>query len=284
VTVALCARAGPAERAQAAALLDAVFVTPRGRAPSFAERFPAAFADDGTSAVLVATEADEVAACAVVRLRRWAQPGGALASLGGICTHPAYRGRGLASALVQEAERVAAAWGARDFVLWTAQPAFYQRLGWIVDDPGHFGMLERLRIRDVSDPVTVEPVARVWAEIEEIRGRGAGGVLTRVALDYHTLPFPARTVECVLAKGGAYALVGVEGDSAYVYEVEGDPQAFGGLWSAVAARHGVVRINDRPGSASWAWLEAHAEVAWRPAPLALWKGERRAYIPFLDRL
>jgi hypothetical protein len=45
-----------------------------------------------------------------------------------------------------------------------------------------------------------------------------------------------------------------------------------------------VRINDRPGSASWSWLQAQAEVEWTSVPLALWKGERRAYVPFLDRI
>lgn len=271
------------ERAQALALLDAVFVAPGARNPSFAERFPAVLAGDGTASLLTARRAGRVAACVAVKLRPWDDGHGLLAMVGGVCTDPAYRGQGLATHLLHEAEAAAA--GVADLVLWTTQPGFYERRGWMSEDAGRLGTLRGVPAG--TGEVRVLAAADAVDDAEAIRARWAGGGVRRRREDYRTVPFPARWVECVIAgagDAGAYALLGVDGASAYVYEVVGDPGEFLPLWSDLARRHVNVRINDRPGTGSWAWLEAHATVDWTPAPLALWKGRRREYVPYLDRI
>lgn len=70
-----------------------------------------------------------------------------LGGIGSVATHPDYRGRGFAEALVQERERYMAQHATPLGLLFTAIPEFYTRLGWFVLPMRQF----EFELRDLPD-------------------------------------------------------------------------------------------------------------------------------------
>ena len=272
-------------------LLDRVFVLPKQRAPSFAARYPAVCASGDRSDVWVIKEHGVVTACAAVKYRTWRTMDRSfrLAMIGGVCTDPAARGRGMASQLLAHADMAARERWSEATVLWTTSGPFYERLGWALDDPGLFGKVGGWRGADraTAGRLSVGPPTACADQIERIRSAWLGEGIAREAVDYAAIPFPARSVDCLIADVSdhrAYALVGREGPRGYVYEAVGSAQAFRSLWTGVCDRYPEVYVNDHAGGETARWLNEHAHVEWQQRPLAMWRGTPRCSVPFFDRL
>jgi predicted N-acetyltransferase YhbS len=272
-------------------LLDRVFIAPQGRWPSFANRFSSVLTLDGASSAWVIRDAGAIAACVLVKRRTFVLCGTAfeLAMIGGVCTDPAVRGRGLASQLVERATAFENQRGTATSVLWTNIAPFYERLGWQAEDTAVFGMLRSLL--ELPPPVgweieIVRPGVAVQ-RLDQIRCSWLKSCIRRTPGDYSAIPLPAESVECLIAGGEApmaYALVGKRGETGYVYEVVGAPEAFADLWATIHHRFSTLYVNEDANSPTRRWLHRHAQVEWIPQALAMWQGRPRGYVPYLDRI
>lgn len=280
-----------ADRADLRALLDRIFVAGQQRSPSFAERFPALFTPQGGSRAWVIKDHHTIVSCLFIKRRRWmaADHSMELAMIGGVCTDPSWRGRGLASRLLTHVELIGREAPIATKVLWTTTSVFYERRGWQGDDPGLLGTVHD----GAGLPKTIgytlwvgSPTVAV-RRVESIRREWLTTGVVREDGDYATIPFPAQSVECLIVagvEGEAYALVGARLGIGYVYETVGAPQAFAFLWRSIRGRYATVYINDCSGSQTMRWLSAHAQVEWQPKPLAMWQGQGRCYVPYFDRI
>lgn len=280
----------PAELPALVGLLDEEFIFSKRRSLSLARRFPAALHAQNCPNILVACRGDLVAASIVIKRFGWITPErnwrGAMIGL--VYTRPAERGQGLASQLLRAAEEKLRADGTDFAVLWTAQPGFYRRLGWVSADCGVFGTYA-----SAGGAAAGCTVADAGA-IEDLRLRGRGGYMARDSASYATLPPPVERLELLASPGGeSYAIYGVQADCAYVYEFGGAPSGYAALWQDICVAPRTVYVNERRGSASQQWLAATAGIAWRDQALAMWltlvnpDSERyyaRWYIHYLDRI
>ena len=278
---------GAADYAQAIALLDRVFVAPRQRPPSVAVRFPWISARDARGNAWTLNELGVVTACLLVKCRRWASGGGGVevAMIGGVCTDPAARGRGLASELMRHVQDALDAAGIETQVLWTTMPRFYERLGWRRDESGLLGTLGVYSGPRPKAQVSRGSPAASFERLARIRGECLGEGVGRHRDDWASIPFPAQSVECVRAladDGEAYGLVGRAGSSAYVYEVVGPTSVVGAVWADIRDRYSTVLVNERRDGPMVRWLAANAAVDWRPGATAMWRGAARFYVPFFD--
>lgn len=280
----------PAELPALVGLLDEEFIFSKRRSLSLARRFPAALRAQNCPNILVACRGDQIAASIVIKRFGWITPErnwrGAMIGL--VYTRPAERGQGLASQLLRAAERKLRADGTDFAVLWTAQPEFYRRLGWVSADCGIFGTYAS------AGGAAAGCTPADAGAIEDLRSRVPGGHIAPDSASYGTLPPPAERVELRASPGGAsYAIYGVHADRAYVYEFGGAPSGYAALWQDICVAPRTVYINERRGSASHQWLLRLPEISWRDQALAMWlpladpDGERcyaRWYIPYLDRI
>lgn len=282
------------------AMLDQEFVTGRGRRISLQQRYPRVFQDAASTEFLVCyDQASPVSALAVQHFA-W-QLGGTgyrVAMLGLVATHPAWRGKGCASLLLQQAQRQLHETDCDFGLLWTAQPAFYERQGWLRRTGGVMGAYQcPPGASTTAANVTTTPASECPAqELEALRQTFCEGPVARTALHYATLPLPAEEVVVLrCADGGqqAYALVGVAAGTAYVYEMVGAVPLFARIWLAACQRWQKFVINDQEGSASWAWFQGHVAVQWQPKALGMWlplSGRAGALqradwqLPFFDRI
>jgi predicted N-acetyltransferase YhbS len=274
----------PAELPELVAKLDAEFISGRGRSVSLATRFPLLFAAAGANNVWTIRDDGRIAAALVIRPFDWVDHGRQFhaAMIGMVWTEPALRGTGLASRLLEHAARVLN--GTADFaVLWTAQPDFYTRLGWIARDHASFGEIEGGNGVASGEPVAFESVRKYWE------------ILPQRALRAHDwqppLPLPATAIE-MFVSGSAYAIAGRQGGKLFCHEFVGDPADFPGLFGRLRASCATLYFNERSGSQAHVWL-AQNGVAWQGKPLAMWIALRDRnslaaaggwYIPWLDRI
>lgn len=280
----------PAELPALVALLDAEFIFSKGRRISLARRLPTALHADNCANILLACRGDEIAACVVVKRFEWITPGrnwsGAMIGL--VCTRAAARGQGLATQLLRAAQDMLRADGTAFAVLFSAQPAFYRRLGWIGADCGVFGTYAAAG----GDAGHCAPTdAR---SIETMRAREQGAHMARDGASYRTLPLPAERLEMRASIGSpAYAIYGVQADRAYVYEFGGEPSGRAALWQDICAAATTVHINERRGSPSAQWFAHIPGIAWREQSLAMWLPLAKPacarhfgdwYIPYIDRI
>jgi hypothetical protein len=184
-------------------------------------------------------------------------------------------------------------------VLWTAQPGFYARLGWVAADGGMLGEVAggMATMNPATDATTV-PVANADPlSLERIRLRWLTSMSLRRPEDYRQLPIPAESVDVLwlnmVHQHAAYALLGSAGDSGIIYEMVGDEKNFPTLFSQVCTTYRHVLVNDCRGSASHRWLAQHTDIAWQDKPLAMWLALsdkldmariKRWYIPYFDRI
>lgn len=300
--MSLVARAAtPADLARIVPQLDEQFVFGKGRRISLAKRFPTVYCAENIGNLFVLEENGEILSSLVCKRFEWQRAGGHWrgAMIGAVYTRPARRGEGLASRLLDTAAKSLRD-GGNDFaVLWTDQPVFYARLGWISADRGVLGEIE-------NAPGAAEPhgsVARMPApsadpaHIERIRRYGGDCLTARRAGDYRQLPPPAEAVDILTWSAGgdqaAYALVGNYGDTSVLYELMGHPGGFFPLWHEVCRPRRRIIANDVSDSPSQRWLAQNTGLVWQPKPLAMWRPlsaqvdmARVAdwYIPYFDRI
>lgn len=272
------------------ALLDEEFVVSRGRSVSLAERFPAALHADNCANILLACRGGEIAAALAIRRFDWITPGRTWrgAMIGLVYTRASARGQGLATQLlVAAAEQLRAA--GEDFaVLYSAQPGFYTRLGWMSADCGVLGTFAG------TGGIAAGCTATDTGTIEALRLRHPRAHLARSAASYRTLPLPAERLEMRASPdAAAYAIYGVQAARAYVYEFGGAAAGFAALWQDICATARTVYINERRGSTLQRWLADIPGISWSEQALALWLplGAKAKpapfadwYIPFLDRI
>jgi len=280
----------PAELPALVALLDEEFIFSKGRRISLARRLPTALHADNCANILLACRGEAIAACVVVKRFDWVTPERSWrgAMIGLVYTRAAERGQGLATQLLRAAQDMLRADGTAFAVLFSAQPAFYRRLGWISADCGLFGTY-------AGTAGTAEHCTPADARtIETMRMREQGPHMARDSASYRSLPLPAERLEIRTSIGAAaYAIYGVQADRAYVYEIGGEPSGRAALWQDVRAAATTVYINDRRGSPSAQWFAHIPGISWRDQALAMWLPLAKPacarhfgdwYIPYLDRI
>jgi predicted N-acetyltransferase YhbS len=275
------------------ALVDDVFVRSRGLSRSLATRYPDILADNRARNIFVACMSSRVVGITATRRVAWRAGGaeGRAAAVGLVATDPAYRGRGIASAVLRAVVEGLAVDETSAAVLWTGQPAFYRRLGWQLADPGVLGRSAGGASWNESAPAAENLDAEVAAALAVVRDRHATSLFERAADTWRVIPAPAETV-CVYRSEDAYALLGRTGDGrGYLYELIGEESRFPSLWAAIQRDVSSVDVNDAPGTPSYRWLSVAGGVDWAPKPLAMWhelndRGSLVAgsYMPYLDRI
>jgi hypothetical protein len=267
---------------------------------SLKQRYPTIFPDDRLAQFLVCQHGETPISALAVHPFEWQQETSTFqgAMLGLVATHPAWRGRGCASLLLQYA-RTQLTDAAIDFaVLWTAQTSFYVRHGWLERKGGVLGSFRSGACTSTA-PVdaVVTPLNTCEPQFFElVREKYCASYLTRPRLHYATVPLPAEEVVAITASLGdqqAYALIGVAGETAYVYEMHGESSLFARIWTTACQRWRTFVINDHESSASYAWFKSHVAVQWQPKALAMWlplsnRASRlqRAdwHLPYFDRI
>ena len=280
----------PAELPALVGLLDQEFIFSKGRSVSLARRFPTVRYQGNSTTTLPARGGSEIAAAIVIKRFDWITPErnrrGAM--IGMVYTRPAERGQGLASRLLRAAQEKLRADGAAFAVLWTAQPDFYRRLGWMSADCGVFGRYTS------AGGATASCIAADADAIEALRLSNPVARMLRGAAGYQALPPPAERLEMLLSPDGtSYAIYGVQANSAYVHEIDGAASGYAALWQDICATPRTVHINERRGSAARQWLSNIAGINWRDQALAMWLPLAEPdcahhfsdwYVPFLDRI
>ena len=135
---------------------------------SMAEDFPLLVGPEAKSLRLVCKEGGRILAHVAARELALDTPDGgvlALWNIGAVVTAEAARGRGLASALIEECLRRGKEQGAAAAVLWTDRPDFYARLGFSPAGRELAVHVPRERLVNVA-PVPIRPLHP--AELEEI--------------------------------------------------------------------------------------------------------------------
>jgi len=114
--------------ARALPLMEAVL---RGDG-SLAAEFPLVFGPGAPGSAVVAEVAGAVRSACAILVRDLELPGLVLRAglIGSVATDPEFRGRGLASAVLERAEVELAAEGCLFALLWADEPAFYEARGW----------------------------------------------------------------------------------------------------------------------------------------------------------
>jgi GNAT superfamily N-acetyltransferase len=125
------------------AALDATFITTRGRHGSLAARYPSALGATHLDQLHVGKLQGDILTCCAVRPFDWlvAEEHFRGAMVGMVYTQPAARGQGHAGALLSALVAQLAQQGYDFAVLWSGLEGFYQRLGWMPNDPGVLGSL-----------------------------------------------------------------------------------------------------------------------------------------------
>jgi predicted N-acetyltransferase YhbS len=275
------------------ALVDDIFVLSRGLSCSLATRYPDILSDERATNMFVACKGRRVVATAATRQVAWQLVGreGRVAAVGLVATDPAYRSRGIASAVLKTVAEALAVEGISAAVLWTAHPAFYRRLGWRAADPGVLGTSASGGSSQHDAPAAEDLDATVVPSLSAVRDRHASSPFERTADTWRVVPAPADIV-CLYRSEGAYALLGRTADErGYLYELVGEPGGFSALWAAIHRDVSTVAVNDAPGTPSYRWLSREGGVDWEPKPLAMWlelddRGSLVAgsYVAYLDRI
>lgn len=297
------------EFAQLISLLDEEFVFGKGRTLSLRQRFPAVYCHGNLHNLWVCLAGSEIISALVIRQFDWVAGNEKFrgAMFGGVYTHPAYRKKGWASRLLETATSHLRSSGIDFGVLWTGQPAFYARLGWVLSDNSVLGEWVKT---ELSAGVGVMPLVSNeqgrslesagqevdFHQLENIRHRYLSQCVARIPENYCHLPLPAVNVNALITEnqhGVAYALLGSAVDTAFLYELIGEQTCFPQLWSTICGRYERIMINDQPRSSFVNWINTFNQVVWQEKYLAMWLplSERvnkslfsQWQIPYFDRI
>ncbi|MBI1891054.1 MAG: GNAT family N-acetyltransferase [Burkholderiales bacterium] len=281
-------------------VLDENFIYSKGRSKSLASRFPSVYCAANAHNIYLVEEAGEILSALAVKHVDWHADGHVWrgAMIGGVITSLDRRGQGWASRLLASTEQALRIAGIDFAVLWTAQPAFYARLGWNVQDSGMFGeMSGGSDVDPLSDRVQVVSMADAkLADIECLRQKHCAFRIQRHAEDYGQIPIPANCVELLWSEQDgqtAYALVGDADQTGIVYEMVGAPERFAALMANLSARYQRIYVNDFKSSESYDWLASNTDIRWQEKPLTMWRAlsdkvnaelVSQWYIPYFDRI
>ena len=274
------------------AALDATFVTDRGRTGSLASRFPNAMGEMAFSNTVVLRQGEEISSCCVMREFDWITPDAQWrgAMIGMVYTKAAARGRGYAAQVLSHALTPLHAKGVDFAVLWSGLDHYYENLGWTRHDRGLLGTLNLAP----SPALSHHPLPAV-DRLSHLQRENQPQRMPRNAVDWTVTPLPASTTEIFSAEADddAYALVGLNGETRYVYEVVGKPTSFPMLWHQISAGARQVYVNDVVGSAWHRWLIANTAMQFKDQALAHWRllsprahqaRWRGWHIPWFDRI
>ena len=279
--------------------LDEEFIFGKGRTISLRQRFPTVFCRNNLHNIIVCTEGEELASALAMRQFGWREGEEVFrgAMIGMVYTHPARRGEGLASRLLEAAAMQLREQGMDFGVLWSVQQSFYVRLGWVAADCGVLGEVEPNElIPQPPGDVTLLPTEANTPRLEKVRQNWLNATTLRRTEDYHQLPLPSERVNVLWCEDqgkAAYALLGCSGETGFLYELVGDTASFPALWREACRSCRRVFINDRAGSPSFQWLIDQAGVNWKNKSLAMWLplservGTSRLgqwHIPYYDRI
>ena len=273
------------------AALDETFVTERGRSGSLAIRFPAALGQPHLADLRVVRNGAAIVSCCATRRFDWHTPAQSWrgAMIGMVWTRPDARGRGHAAQVLDFTLQALDADGVDFAVLWSSLPHFYARLGWQRHDRGVLGVSAGTaatapRLDAAFDPTMLEPLRATHEPLRVLRTADA----------WQARPLPAAHTRLLADEtGAAYALLGEQDDTRYVYEVVGEPGCFPALWARISAGAGRVYVNDSLGSPFHRWLVTHTATQFNAQSLAHWwplshRGRaahwRGWHIPWFDRI
>lgn len=283
-------------------LLDQQFVSGKGRSLSLTLRYPSVFCAANAKNIFLCEEDGDIVSALAVKHFDWMQDGRTWrgAMIGAVYTQAHRRGQGFASRLLHWVNEELKNQGADFGVLWTLQPQFYARLGWVAADCGLLGELAGTDEHDGASiqAVSATPIAMAdLPQVEAIRQLRLASMCRREAGDYRQLPFPAEAVDLLLCKEGTtdagYALLGGADALGIMYEMVGNPDSVLALLAFARRKYRSIIINDKPGSDSHRQLERYPGLAWEDKSLAMWLPLSGAvsieemshwYIPYFDRM
>lgn len=283
------------EHAELLHRLDEEFIFSRGRRVGIEARFPEAMRSE-QSVLLCARTGHGIIGGLLLRFFEWTGADSLRAHRGAmiglVWTDAEHRAQGIATSLMKSAAREARQKGCEFAVLWTAQPAFYARLGWIGADCGMLGALETGgEWAKTAAPLESYDCGDI-TRLESLRMMQPGRRVGASALRFETLLPPATQSE-VLLENGSYAVTGNLGDTGYVYEIGGTQDGMPRIWSILRARYRRLYLNVPKGAAAHRMLAADPAIHWREQQLAMWlplADDARGYpydewyVPFLDRI
>jgi predicted N-acetyltransferase YhbS len=298
---AICRSATPDDLVNLLPSLDQEFVYAKQRHLSLATRFPTTFCAANAQNIFVCEDNGVIVSSLAIKHIEWQAYGqlwhGAL--LGAVFTVPSHRGKGKASQLLHWAANKLKSDGVDFAVLWTAQPAFYARLGWASADDGVLGELSGdSTATSLQNMLNTPSITNADREKIDLIRQGVGKtMIIRHSDDYSQIPIPAEAIDILWSQEEhqkfAYALCGTVGNIGIVYEMLGDKQCFPDLLMRLSAKHQRILINDCKGSDSYSWLSQHTPISWQNKPLAMWlalseqlpvERIRSWYIPYFDRI
>lgn len=279
-------------------LLDEEFIFGKGRTLSLRQRFPSVYCHNNLHNIIICTDGEVITSSLAMRHFDWRDGEEVFrgAMIGAVYTHPMRRGEGFASRLLASATIRLREMGVDFGALWTGQQSFYARLGWVAVDCGVFGKIElNQSMSEPADEVVISTSEQSATRAEGIRQLWLNNMTLRHPEDYRQLPLPAENVEVLWQKNGmaAYALLGINGEAGYLYELAGESACFPALWDGVCQDRQRVYINDRADSPSYRWLSEHTKVNWEYQNQAMWLPLSKRvsmsrleqwHIPYFDRI
>lgn len=280
-------------------LLNEEFIFGKARAISMHQRFPTVYNRNNLHNIIVCLDKNKIASALAMRQFDWREDGETLrgAMIGAVYTHPLRRKEGLASSLLKASAMKLREQGIDFGVLWSGQPSFYARLGWIAADCSVFGEIKPGNFDpEFSGDTTLMQMSAGAPLAESIRQRWLNNIILRCPEDYLQLPLPAESVNLLWHEDPqktAYALLGSNKETGFLYELAGHPDSFPALWQAACRGRRRLFVNDQADSPSCRWLTDHTEITWQRKNLAMWLPlSKRAtlprleqwYIPYFDRI
>lgn len=289
----------PDELDELISLLDKEFIFGKQRTISLRLRFPTVYCSDNLTNIFLCTDGEMIISALAMRHFNWREGNEIFsgAMIGSVYTQPLRRGQGLASRLLETAAAQLRKNNIDFAVLWTGQPSFYARLGWVAADCSVLGTaLTNNSTLTSSDAVTRMPISAGASLAEGIRQCTLNSMTLRHPEDYQQLPLPAEHVDFLWQENqgnAAYALIGTAGGTGFLYELVGDSACFAELWRETCRGHRRVFINDQARSPSRRWLTEHTNANWENKNLAMWlplstrvnmARLKQWHIPYFDRI
>lgn len=257
--------------------LDQEFVVNRRRSLSLRERFPHSLSLDNIERVLVAATDEAIWGALSIRMFEWVVEDHSwpAAMVGMVWVDSLQRGKGIGSILLCSAMQLLRDSNVAFGVLWTGNPAFYERAGWFLSDRGVFGQVSARPTSPRIATVSCRPLASEdVASLERQRACSLGMRVVRYAIDYRTIPIPATQVLCFSVDsdhGEGFALVGQQDDEiGYLYEMIAPPCLWGTLLAAVTERYPRLFVNGHSNDPFAQWLADNRLVGWRPQQKTMW--------------
>jgi len=277
-------------------LADEVFLREKKRSGSVLIRYPNLFQPENFRNLYTVWCGDELAGVTAIRefecsIRDTTLRG---AMVGLVAVRKQYRGQGIGCQMMERVTTIIRQRAINFAVLWATSPAFYAAHGWVPHDIGLYGDLAHPSPK--SNSSLVPSPSAVWYSVEARRLNNEGLSIRRTFLDYCVTPSGVEKVLCFRSQNdvnkGAYAIVGVRGETGVLYEMIGDTAYFAEIWEAVSSQFSSISVNDHSGSISHKWLKSYTALQWHPQTLSLWLRCNNEvnydisslHIPYFDRI